>query len=135
MQNPSAASIVTIGKDIVFDTRTNPVMIASTGTAFAAATEENVTRMSREILSLQNRLHEAEQWEARAEQEKTALREEVQQLRDKTPLVNEVPLTIQREFNILESTMRQVYGEIFTIKQIVAPLVRAQTEIRKSTSS
>ena len=64
-------------KDIVLDTRNNPVMIASTGTAFIVATEENVTRMSREIFSLQNRLHEAEQHEARAEQENTTLREEV----------------------------------------------------------
>ena len=53
-------------------------MIALAGTAFAAATEENVTRMSREIFSIQNRIHEAEQREARAEQEKTALREEIQ---------------------------------------------------------
>ena len=83
-------------KDIVLDTRTNPVMIASAGIAFAMATEENVNRMSREILSLQNRLHEAKQREARAEREKTTLREEVQQLQKKTLLVNEEPLTIQR---------------------------------------
>ena len=42
-------------------------MIASVGTTFATATEENVTRMSREIASLQNRLHEAEKWEKRVE--------------------------------------------------------------------
>ena len=40
-------------------------------------------------------------------------------------------LTIQREFNILETSMRQVYGEMFTIKKIVAPLVRAQTKIKQ----
>ena len=34
-------------------------MIASVGMAFAMATEENVTRMSREIISLQNRLRAA----------------------------------------------------------------------------
>ena len=59
-QSPSASSAVSTGKDIGLDTRTNRVMIASAGTAFAAATEENVTRMSREIVSLQNRLHAAE---------------------------------------------------------------------------
>ena len=53
-------------------------MIASAGTAFVAATEENVNRMSREILSLQNKLQEAEQRETRAEQERVALREEIQ---------------------------------------------------------
>ena len=57
-------------------------MIASAGTAFAAATEENVTRMSREIVSLQNRLQAAEQREKRAEQEKAELQAEVQQLRN-----------------------------------------------------
>ena len=79
-QSPSATSTVATGKDIVLDTRTNPVMIASAGTAFAAATEENVTRMSREIVSLQNRLQAAEQCEKKAEQEKSELRAEVQQL-------------------------------------------------------
>ena len=107
------------------------MMIASAGTTFDATTEENVTRMTREIFSLQNRLHEAEQREARAEQEKTALREEIQQLQNKTLLVNEVPLTIQMEVNILDTTMRQVYGEMFTIKQTVTPLVKAQTETRQ----
>ena len=43
---------MTTEKDIVLDTRTNPIMIASAGTTFAAATEENVSRMSREILFL-----------------------------------------------------------------------------------
>ena len=106
-------------------------MIASADIAFAAAIEENVTRMSREIFSLKNRLHEAEQWEAMAEQVNTTLIEEVRQLRNKTLLFNEVSLTIQREVNILETTMRQVYGEMFTIKQIVTPLVKAQTETKK----
>ena len=79
-QSPSVASMVATEKDIVLDTRTNPVMIASIGTAFAVATEENVTRMSREIISLQNRLRAAEQREKKAEQERSALKEEVQQL-------------------------------------------------------
>ena len=130
-RNPSASSIVATKKDIVLDTRTNPMLIVSAGTAFAVATEENVTIMSREILSLQNRLQEAEQREARAEQEKTTLREEVRQLRNKTPPVNEVLLTIQREVDILETTMRQFYGEMFTIKQTVAHLVKAQTETKQ----
>ena len=65
-QSPSAKSTVATGKVIVLDTKTNPVMIASAGTAFAAATKENVTRMSREIFSLQNRLQAAEQHEKRA---------------------------------------------------------------------
>ena len=64
-QSHSTISMVATGKDIVPDTRTNPVMIASAGTAFAAATEENVTRMSREIISLQNRLKAAEQEKSR----------------------------------------------------------------------
>ena len=54
--NPSAPFIATAKKDIVLDTRTNLVMIASTGTAFAMATEENVSQMSREILSLHDAL-------------------------------------------------------------------------------
>ena len=87
--------------------------------------------MSREIVSLQNRLQEAEQREKKAEQERTALKEEVQQLRRKTPPVNEVPLAILKECNVLEATMRQVYGEIFTIKQTVALLVRARVETKK----
>ena len=105
-------------------------MIASASTTFTVAMEENVTRMSREIISLQNRLQEAEQREKGAEQERAALREEVQQLQKKTPPVNEVLLAILREFNILEVTMRQLYGEIFTIKQTVAPLVRARAKTR-----
>ena len=52
------------------------MMIASVVTAFAIAKEENVSRMSREILTLQNRLQDSEQREARLEQEKRALREE-----------------------------------------------------------
>ena len=87
--------------------------------------------MSREILSLQNKLQEAEQREARAEQEKIALREEIQQLQNKSAPINEVPLTVQRELDTLEATMRQVYGEMFNIQQIVALLVRAQTETRQ----
>ena len=66
--------------------------------------------MSREILSLQNKLQESEQREARAEQEKTALKEEIQQLHDKIAHVNEVPLTVRRDLEVLEVTMRQVYG-------------------------
>ena len=69
-------------------------MIASADIAFVAATEENVNRKSREIFSLQNRLQEAEQREARVEQEKIALREEIQQLQNKTTPINEVPLTV-----------------------------------------
>ena len=52
--NPVMPFIAMIEEDIVLDTRTNPVMIASSDTAFAAATQENVSRMSIEILSLQN---------------------------------------------------------------------------------
>ena len=110
-------------------------MIASAGTAFAAATEENVSQMSREILSLQNRLQDSEQMEARSEQEKRALREEVQQLQDRDTLINEVPVTVQRVLVTLEATMRQVYEEMFTIKQTVAPLLRAQAETKKGTSN
>ena len=74
-RNPSTPFTATVEKDIVLDTRTNLVMIASANTAFVAATEENVSWMSREILSLQNRLQDSEQREARSEQEKRALRE------------------------------------------------------------
>lgn len=42
-----------------------------------------------------------------------------------------MPLTIQREVDILETTMRQVYGEMFTIKQTVAPLVKAQMKTKQ----
>ena len=65
-------------KDIVLDTRTNPVMIALAYTTFSAATKENVSRMSREILSLQNRLQDSKQKEVGSEKEKKALREEIQ---------------------------------------------------------
>ena len=106
-------------------------MIASAGTAFVAATEENVTRMSREIVSLQNRLHAAEQREKIAEQEKAELQAEVQQLRNQALPVNEVSLAIFKECEVLEVTMRQVYGEMFTIKQTVAPLARARAETRQ----
>ena len=51
-RDPAAPLIVTIEKDIVLDTRTNLVMITSVGTAFTIANQENVSRMSREILSL-----------------------------------------------------------------------------------
>ena len=54
--DPATPLTVTTEKDIVLDTRTNPVMITSVGTAFAAAIEENVSKMSREVMSLQNRL-------------------------------------------------------------------------------
>ena len=60
-QNPTEPLAVTTEKDIVLDTRTNPIMIASAGTDFATATEENVSRMSREIMELYNKLHVAEQ--------------------------------------------------------------------------
>lgn len=59
-QNPAAPFKTTTEKDIVLDTNTNAVMIASAGTAFAVATKENVSWMSREILSLQNRLQDSE---------------------------------------------------------------------------
>ena len=59
------------------------------------------------------------------------LKEEVQQLQNKTSLVNEVPLAILKECDVLEATMRQVYGEMFTIKQTVAPLVRARAETKQ----
>ena len=81
-------------------------MIASAYTAFATATEENVSWMTREILSLKNRLQDSEQKEARSEQEKKALREEIQQLQDKNTLINEVPLTVQRELVTLEAATR-----------------------------
>lgn len=50
-------------------------MIASARTAFSVATKENVSSMSREIFSLQNRLQDSEQREARVEKEKRTLRE------------------------------------------------------------
>lgn len=120
-RNPSAPSTTAMDKDIVLDTRNNPVMIALVDITFTTAMEENLNRMSREILSLQNKLQEAEQREARAEQEKAALKEEIQQFQEKTTPVNEVPLTVRRELDVLEITMRQVYGEMFTIKQTVSP--------------
>ena len=129
-RNPYTPIIAMTKKYIVLDTRTNPIMISLAGTTFAAATEENVSQMSREIISLKNRLQDSEQREARAEQEKRALREEIQQLQNKNTLINEVPLNIQRELATLEVTMRQVYGEMFTIKQTVAPLLRAQVETK-----
>ena len=55
---------------------------------------------------MQNRLQAAEQREKRAEQEKLELRAEVQQLRNQTPSVNEVPLAIFKECEVLEVTMR-----------------------------
>ena len=76
-RNPAVPFTATTEKDIVLDTRTNPMMIASAGTTFSVATEENVSQMSREILSLQNRLQDSEQMEARSEQEKKALSEEI----------------------------------------------------------
>ena len=87
--------------------------------------------MSREIISLQNKLQAAEQWEKKVEQERSMLKEEIQLLQSKTPPVNEVPLAILKECNVLEATMRQVYGEMFTIKQTVTPLVRAQAETKQ----
>ena len=65
------------------------------------------------------------------EQERLVLKEEVQQLRNRTPPVNEVPLSILKECDVLEATMRQVYGEMFAIKQTVAPLVRAREETKQ----
>ena len=50
--NPIAPLTATIEKDIVFDTRINLVMISLAGTTFVVAIEENVRKMSREILSL-----------------------------------------------------------------------------------
>ena len=108
-QSHPAISTVATEKDIVLDTRNNPVMIASAGTAFSAATEENVTRMSREIISLQNRLKAAEQ-------EKSILESEVRQLQSKPSQVNEVPMAVMKECDVLEITMRQVYREMLTLK-------------------
>ena len=99
-------------------------MIASAGTGFAAATEENVTRMSREIISLQNRLKAAEQ-------EKSRLENEMLQLQGRPAQVNEVPLAVRKECDVLEMTMRQVYQEMFTLKQTVAPLAEAREETRQ----
>ena len=90
-----------------------------------------MSQISREILSLENRLQDSEQREEREEQEKRALREEIQQLQEKNTLINEVLFTIQRDLVMLEVTMRQVYGEMFTIKQTVASLLRAQVETKK----
>ena len=59
------------------------------------------------------------------------MEEEVQQLRNKAPQVNELPLAILKECDVLEATMRQVYGEMFTIKQTVAPLVKARAETKQ----
>ena len=72
--------------------------------------------MSREILSLQNRLQASEQKMAQSEQEKKVLEEEIQQLQVKNSPTNEVPLTIERELVTLEATMKKVYEEMFTIK-------------------
>jgi len=50
-----------MAKDIVPNVIENPQMIASVKTAFVAATEHNVARMSKQILDLQNRLYTSEQ--------------------------------------------------------------------------
>ena len=55
----------------------------------------------------------------------------MQQLRNKAPPVNEVPLAVLKECDVLEATMRQVYGEMFTIKQTVTSLVRARAETKQ----
>ena len=99
-------------------------MIASASTAFAVATEENVTRMSREIISLQNRLKVAEQ-------EKSRLESEMLQLQSKPAQVNEVPLAVRKECDVLEKTMRQVYKEMLTLKQTVALLAEAREETKQ----
>ena len=78
----------------------------------------NVTRMSREIISLQNRLKAAEQ-------EKSRLESEMLQLQSKRAQVNKVPLAVKKERDVLEMTMRHVYKEMLTLKQTVAPLAAA----------
>lgn len=115
-RNPAAALAATTEKDIVLDTRTNPIMIASMGTTFATATEENFSRMSREILSLQKRLQTSEQRAAQVEYDKKGLEEEVQRLQFTSTQANDFPLTIQRELGTLEATMKSAYEEMFTIK-------------------
>ena len=96
----------TTNKDIVLYTRTNPVIIALAGTTFAAATEDNVSRMSKEILALQNMLQASEQKITKAELEKKALEEEVQELQAHNTSSNEAALTIQGEGITLEVTIR-----------------------------
>ena len=73
----------------------------------------------------------SEQKTAKSEQEKKALEEEIQQLQVKNAPTNEEPLTIQGELVTLEATMKQVYEELFTIKQTIAPLLKAQAETKR----
>ena len=80
--------------------------------------------MSREIISLQNRLKAAEQ-------EKSRLESEMLQLQGKPGQVNEVPLAVKKECDVLEMTMRKVYQEMLTLKQTVASLAEAREETKQ----
>ena len=53
------------------------------------------------------------------------------QLQGKPAQVNEVPLAVRKECDVLEMTMRQVYQEMLTLKQTVAPLAEAREETRQ----
>ena len=44
--------------------------------------------------------------------------------------VNEVPLAVMKECDVLETTMQQVYREMLTLKQTVAPLAEARAETK-----
>ena len=122
--------MATIGRDIVLDTRSNPVLIASTGTAFVVATEDNVARMSKEIITLQNQLQAAQQKSTQEELEKKKLEERTKQLEAHATTAHEAKTTIQGELITLEFSLRQVYKDMLGIKQTVAPLVEAQAETR-----
>lgn len=55
-RNLAESLSVTTEKEIVLDNIVNPKMITSVGTAFVAATELNIGRMSKQIVELQNKL-------------------------------------------------------------------------------
>lgn len=56
-RNPADPLLVTMETYIVPNITSNPLMIASTNTAFKATIKHNVTRMSKHIVDLQNRLY------------------------------------------------------------------------------
>ena len=62
------------------------------------------------------------------------LEEEIQKLHLTITQTNEVPLTIHRDMVTLEATMNQVYEEMFTTNQTVAPLLKAQEETKRRTA-
>ena len=60
--------------------------------------------------------------------------EEFQKLHLTITQTNKVPLTIQRELVALEATMKQVYEEMFTIKQTVTPLLKEKEKTKRRTA-